>query len=119
MLKNDEWGVHVRLSDDELRQLIAETTPDAVFDDSMPRTPREAPGSARVVVDRAALARKVAAQRLGLDSNANLPETETPGELDTERSKFIGQRMTNTEGMPTVKTAIVSTETGEWIAEQG
>lgn len=109
-----------KLNDDELRHLIAETTPDAVFDDAMPRTPKKTPSTARSVVNRADLARKVAAQRLGLDSaDRSLKDVESPGPLYAHASQFIGQRMRNPEGMPTVKTAVISTETGERIAEQG
>jgi hypothetical protein len=111
-----------KLDEDELRDLIAKNIPDAVFDDTMSRITTTVPSSAHAVVDRSDLARKVAAQRLGIDSHANvaaLQNLEEPEPLVTDESKFIGRQVQGPEGEASVKTTVVSTETGEAIAEQG
>lgn len=111
-----------KLDDDELRELIMKNIPDAVFDDAISHASTAAPPSDDVVVNRADLARKAAAQRLGVDSHANLAallDLREPQPLVTDESKFIGRRMHSPEGGTSVKTTVVSTETGEPIAEQG
>lgn len=111
-----------KLDDDELRELISQNIPDAVFDDMMTRVATVPPPSAHVVVDRAELARKIAAQRLGIDSHAVVPELDdlqTPSPLIADKSAFIGRPMRSADGITSVKTTVVSTETGEAIAEQG
>jgi hypothetical protein len=99
-----------KLSDDELRELVAKANPDVEIDDT-PRPPKTPPPGIRSLPDRRALSDKVARYR-GLAADAELPP------LSDDESQFIGIKVNTPEGTLR-RSALVSTETGEIIAEQG
>ncbi|OBA87077.1 hypothetical protein A5662_02685 [Mycobacteriaceae bacterium 1482268.1] len=100
-----------KLSNDELRELIENTEPDVVVDDTKRAAPAAPPG-VRSMPDRSALAAKVARAR-GVDA----PPQE-PAPLTDDESQFFDTRVETAEGTSR-KAAVVSRTTGRIIAEQG
>jgi predicted component of type VI protein secretion system len=101
-----------RLSNDELRSLIADTAPDIVVDESTTRAVAPPPPDVKPMPDRAALAAKVARAR-GLDAPA-----EAPAPLQADQSQFFDQKVETADGT-TRKAAVISCATGQIIAQQG
>jgi hypothetical protein len=106
-----------KLSDDELRALIATADPDAVVADAPRRRSASPPASATRVPDRNELAAKVArvrgARDLGLDA-----EIEPPPLTDID-SQMVTLTVTGDDDKEHHQAAVVSTRTGARIAEQG
>ncbi|WP_156746870.1 hypothetical protein [Mycobacterium sp. E2733] len=100
------------MSDDELRELIAKSAPDVLIEDTRRQT-KEPPPGIRSLPDRKTLAEKVARYR-GLDASAVVE----PQPLSEDQSQFVDLTVRTAEGTLR-KAAMVSTETGEIIAEQG
>jgi hypothetical protein len=101
-----------RLSDDQLRSLIADTAPDVVVCDSTARAVAPAPPDVKPMPDRAALAAKVARVR-GVDAPG-----EEPAPLQADQSQFFDQKVETADGT-TRKAAVISRVTGQVIAQQG
>jgi hypothetical protein len=105
-----------KLSDDELRALIAKADPDAIVDTRRRRSAR-APASAKAVPDRSELAAKVARVRGARD--ARLDADVEPPPLDHIDSQMVTLTVTGDDDTERQQAAVVSTTTGDRIAEQG
>jgi hypothetical protein len=106
-----------KLSDQELRALIAESAPDAFLvqdDGSSPTTP----SSVRQVADRAQLAKKLAS-RHGLDARPKFAPPPSPPPLVAGQSKFGGHTVEGPRGRLRTNATVYSAETAEPIIEQG
>jgi hypothetical protein len=103
-----------KLDDDELRALIAEADPDAVVDTTRRRSTRP-PASAKAVPDRGALAAKVARVRAARDVGL---DAEPPPLTDID-SQMVTLTVTGDDDAEHRQAAVVSTTTGDRIAEQG
>jgi hypothetical protein len=106
-----------KLSDDELRALIANADPDAIVADTPRRRSTRPPASAKPVPDRNELAAKVArvrgARDLGLDAEVE------PAPLTDIDSQMVTLTVTGDDDKEQRQAAVVSTRTGDRIAEQG
>jgi hypothetical protein len=106
-----------KLSDDEIRALIAKADPDAVVAERPRRRSARPPASAKAVPDRSELAAKVArvrgARDLGLDAEV------APPPLTDIDSQMVTLTVTGDDDTEHHQAAVVSTTTGDRIAEQG
>jgi hypothetical protein len=102
-----------KLSDDELRALIATADPDAAVADAPRRRSTSPPASATRVPDRSELAAKVARVRGARDAGL-----EPPPLTDID-SQMVTLTVTGDDDRQYPQAAVVSTTTGARIAEQG
>ncbi len=104
-----------RLSDEELQELLDQANPGV--DHSLPPQPKEPPASAQRTADRSRLAAKVRrAEQDGVDRVAPAPE---PEELHDDSAQMTTLTVRGPDGTPRRQGAIVDTQTGHIIAEQG
>jgi hypothetical protein len=105
-----------KLTEEQLRELIAKSTPNAEIDET-PRSAKEPPSSAVTVPDRADLSTKIAKTRVALGGGA-LDANVEPAPLDDDQSEIVSLRTEGPAGAPQNRTVLLSKD-GEIIAEQG
>lgn len=105
-----------KLTEEQLRDLVAKTAPDAEIDEA-PRPPKQRPPSAVSVPNRADLSTKIAKTRAALD-DADIDAPAEPEPLDDDQSEIVSFRTEGPEGAPRSQTVLMSKD-GNIIAEQG
>jgi hypothetical protein len=106
-----------KLTEEQLRELVAKTAPDAEIDEA-PRPPKERPPTAVSVPNRADLSTKIAKTRAALDDEAAVDTNVEPEPLADNQSEIVSFRTEGPEGAPRSQTVLMSKD-GEIIAEQG
>jgi hypothetical protein len=105
-----------KLTEEQLRELVAKSTPDAEIDEA-PRPAKKRPPTAVSVPNRADLSTKIAKTRAALDDAAVDANVE-PEPLDDDQSEIVSFRTEGPEGAPRTQTVLMSKD-GNIIAEQG